>query len=128
MSNSEDILFNEYISFNERFTEIKIVKHNTVVNPAPNPINCCCFSKPVNIPSKPVNIPSKKVNIPNKPVIKRRLIKKINNKSDEYFKHNKPLFSGEIYTPYKDKTIVTNPFDDDFKQSKPLFTNPFNVN
>ena len=114
MINSEDILFNEYISFNERFTEIKIVKHNAVVNPAPNPINCCCFSK--------------KVNIPNKPVIKRRLIKKINNKSDEYFKHNKPLFSGEIYTPYKDKTIVTNPFDDDFKQSKPLFTNPFNAN
>ena len=123
MSNSEEILFNEYISFNERFTEYKIkkiLKHNAVFKLEPNPINCCCFSKPVNIPSK-------KVNIPNKPVIKRRL-KKINNKSHEYFKHNKPLFSGEIYTPYKDKTIVTNPFDDDFKQSKPLFTNPFNVN
>jgi hypothetical protein len=117
MSNSEEILFNEYIYFNERFTEYKIkkiVKHNTVFKTEPNPINCCCFSKTVNIPNKPV-------------VIKRRLIKKINNKSDEYFKHNKPLFSGEIYTPYKDKTIVTNPFDDDFKQSKPLFTNPFSA-
>ncbi len=113
MSNSEEILFNEYISFNERFTEIKIVNHNAVVNPTPNPINCCCFSKKVNIPNKPI-------------VIKRPLFKKRNNKSDEYFKHNKPLFSGEIYTPYKDKTIVTNPFDDDFKQSKPLFNNPFN--
>lgn len=45
MSNSEDILFNEYISFDERFTEIKIVKYNTVVNPAPNPIYVIMESK-----------------------------------------------------------------------------------
>jgi hypothetical protein len=115
MSNSEEILFNEYISFNERFTEYKIkkiVKNNTIVNPIPKPIIFCCFNTPIN-------------NTPKLIVIKRTHIKKRNIKLDEYFKHNKPLFNGEMYDSYKDNTIITNPFDDDFKNNKALFTNPF---
>jgi len=40
MSNSEEILFNEYISFNERFTEFKIqtIVNNNIVKPVHKPL------------------------------------------------------------------------------------------
>ena len=77
-----------------------------------NTIYMCCFTKKTEkYISRTVEFSKKQIKVP-----------------DDFFKNNKPLFTGVVY---KDKYIQPikelNPFYDEFKTNKRLFisTNPF---